>query len=276
MSSILKLSSPATREYWEIPVLYEDDHLLAVDKPSGLLTSPDPYDPERPSLIKLLHKGIAEAKAWAVERRLDHLMNAHRLEIETSGVLLLARSKSVLLALADLFGSEKPYQIYKALVQGEPAEERFEVTAKLAPHAFKPGMVRVDPKRGKQARSLFTVAERFGGWTLVNCEPLTARRHQIRVHLRSVGLPIVGDSLYGGKPLLLSQVKRGYRLKPGHHEKPLIDQVALHAEELKLPHPVTGKLLSITAPWPKDLTVAVKYLRRYKTPNAQCSIRNAQ
>jgi len=263
MSPVLKLSSPETREYWEIPVLYEDEDLLALDKPSGLLTSPDRYDPDRPNLMKLLHRGIAEAKPWAAKRHLDYLMNAHQLDFETSGVLLLARSKPVLVALADLFGSEKPHQHYTALVQGGPVEDRFEVAAKLAADAFKPGLVRVDPKRGKQARTQFTVAERFSGWTLLHCEPLTARRHQIRVHLRSVGLPVVGDSLYGGKPLLLSSVKRSYRLKPGHRERPLLDQVALHAEQLNLPHPVTRDPLAITSPWPKDFNVAVKYLQRY-------------
>ena len=83
------------------------------------------------------------------------------------------------------------------------------------------------------------------------------------MHLRQAGLPIVGDTLYGGSPLLLSRLKTDYQLKPGKTERPLIDRVALHAEELRLAHPVTGVEVVITAPWPKDLTVAVKYLRRY-------------
>ncbi|HWI56534.1 MAG TPA: RNA pseudouridine synthase, partial [Bacillota bacterium] len=95
------------------------------------------------------------------------------------------------------------------------------------------------------------------------CEPLTNRPHQIRVHLRSVGLPIVADPLYGGRPLLLSQIKRAYQLKPNHTERPLIGHLALHAEAFTLAHPVTAAPLTITAPWPKDLTVAVKYLKRY-------------
>ena len=105
MAAVIKLSSPATREYWEIPVLYEDDYLLALDKPSGLLTSPDRYDPARPNLMKLLHAGIAAQKPWARERNLAYLSNAHRLDFETSGVILLAKTKAVLVALADLFGS---------------------------------------------------------------------------------------------------------------------------------------------------------------------------
>ena len=97
----------------------------------------------------------------------------------------------------------------------------------------------------------------------MQCRPVTGRTHQIRVHLRQAGLPIVGDTLYDGSPLLLSQLKSTYNLKPNKTERPLIDRVALHSAGLKLPHPVTGAEIVISAPWPKDLTVAVKYLRRY-------------
>ena len=83
MNAAIKLSSPATHEFWEIPVLFEDADLLALDKPSGLLTSPDRYDPERPNLMKLLHAGIAESKPWACERGLTYLSNAHRRSVST-------------------------------------------------------------------------------------------------------------------------------------------------------------------------------------------------
>jgi RluA family pseudouridine synthase len=263
VSAVLKLSSPARREFYEIPVLFEDDHLLALDKPSGLLTSPDRYDPLRPNLMKLLHAGISDAKPWAKERGLTYLMNAHRLDFETSGVILLAKSKPVLVQLANLFGAEKPVKRYVALVRGAPAEDRFETDAKLAPHPVKVGLIRVDSKHGKKSRTIFTVLEKFSGYTLLRCEPLTGRTHQIRVHLRHLGLPIVADELYGGKPLLLSRLKPNYRLKPGKTERPLMSRVALHAEQLELLHPVTGQTVSITAPWPKDLKVAVKYLREF-------------
>lgn len=261
--SIIKLSSPATRGYWEIPVLFEDDHLLALDKPAGLLSSPDRYDPERPNLMKLLHAAIAAGKPWARERSLTYLMNAHRLDFEISGVMLLAKNKPALVALANLFGSEKPRNKYAALVQGTPAEDKFEVDAKLAPHPAKIGSMRVDPKNGKKSRTRFEVMEKFSGYTLLQCEPLIGRTHQIRVHLRHAGLPVVGDRLYGAKPLWLSRLKPDFRLKPGHEERPLLSRVALHAEALTLPHPVTGQVVTITAPWPKDLKVAVKYLRQY-------------
>jgi 23S rRNA pseudouridine1911/1915/1917 synthase len=266
VSAVIKLSSPATREFWEISVLFEDEHLLALDKPSGLLTSPDRYDAQRPNLMQLLHAGIAGDKPWARERHLDYLSNAHRLDFETSGVILLAKNKPALVALADLFGSEKPLKKYVALAQGNPLEDQFEVDARLAQHPVKTGSMCVDPKNGKRAKTQFEVLEKFSGWTLLRCRPLTERTHQIRVHLRRAGFPIVGDELYDGKKLWLSRLKRDFRLKPGHEERPLISRAALHAEELSLTHPVTGETVTITAPWPKDLKVAVKYLRLYAIP----------
>ena len=263
MTPTIKLSHPPTREFWELAVLFEDEHLLAIDKPSGLLTSPDRYDPLRPNLMKLLHAGIEKGSPWARERGLTYLMNAHRLDFGTSGIILLAKTKPVLVALANLFGSEKPLKSYAALVHGDAMEDSFEVDAPLAPHPVKTGLMRVDAKGGKRSRTLFEVSERFNGWALLRCQPVTGRTHQIRVHLRHAGFPIVGDELYGGAPLLLSRLKTAYRLKPKQTERPLMSRVALHAAELKLVHPVTGAEIAISAPWPKDLTVAVKYLRRY-------------
>lgn len=263
MSDIIKLSSPGTKEFWEIAVLFEDDHLLALNKPQALLTSPDRYDPERPNLMKLLHRDIERGAAWARQRGLIYLMNAHRLDFETSGVILLAKTKPVLVALANLFGSEKPVKKYAALVQGAPKENAFDVDAKLGPHPLKVGLIRVDEKGGKRSRTRFQVRERFSGYSLLQCQPLTGRTHQIRVHLRHAGFPIVGDETYGGFPLLLSHLKPHYRLKPKKTERPLLFRTALHAEELSVAHPVSGAEVSIAAPWPKDLTVAVKYLRCY-------------
>ena len=93
--------------------------------------------------------------------------------------------------------------------------------------------------------------------------PKTGRTHQIRVHLQHRNLPLVGDALYGGAPLLLSSLKRKYILKPGKTENPLIDRVALHASELTVTHPVTKEPVTITSPLPHDLEIALKYLRRH-------------
>lgn len=267
-SAVLKLSWPQTHGYWEIPVLFEDEHLLAVEKPAGLLTSPDRYDPDRPNLMRLLHTGISAGKTWAVTRGLVYLANAHRLDFETSGVLLLAKSKAVLVKLVNLFGTEKPRKRYVGLAQGRAEHELFDVDAPLAPDPYKPGLMRVDMKNGKKSLTRFKVIENFAGYTLLECEPVTGRTHQIRVHLQRAGMPLVADESYGGLPLFLSRLKVNYRFKRGMEERPLIKRVALHAFRLEMPHPITAEPLVIESPWPKDLRVAVKYLRKF-APAAQ-------
>jgi RluA family pseudouridine synthase len=259
----VKLSSPATREFWEIPVLFEDEHLLALDKPAGLAVAPDAAAIERPTLMGLLHAAIAAGKPWVIERKLDYIALTHGLDPEASGVLLLAKSKPVLVTLTNYFSADHPELKFLALVYGTPRAAQFEVNAKLSPHPEIPGQMRVDTKQGKKSLTRFNVVESFDGFALVQCEPVTDRPQQIRLHLRHAGLRVVGDDLHGGGPLNLSRLKRDYRLKPGHEERPLLDSATLHSESITLPHPVTGASLTITAPWPKHLKVAVKFLRQY-------------
>ena len=259
----IKLSAPETKEFWKVRVLYEDDALFALDKPAKLLTSPDRYDANRPNLMRILHRDIERGAPWARERNLTYLANAHRLDFETSGVLLLAKSKPALIALANDFGGEKAQKTYIALVGGTPEEDSFHTEAKLAPHPVKPGLMRVDPKRGKKSRTDFSVLEKFVGYTLLRCEPRTGRTHQIRVHLRHLGLSIVGDETYRGAPLFLSHLKKDYQHKRHVPEQPLIGRVALHAESLIVAQPISGESVRIQAPWPNDLEVALKYLRKF-------------
>jgi RluA family pseudouridine synthase len=271
MSNCIKLSAPQTKEFWEIPVLFEDGHLLALYKPSGLLCCPDRYDPRRPNLMSLLRKDLERGAVWVRERNISYLANAHRLDFETSGIILLAKEKPVLVALVNQLNNETPHKKFTALVRGLPHEMEFSVLAKIAPHPIQVGLMRVDPDKGKKSITHFKVKERFLAHTLLECQPLTDRTHQIRVHLRSKSLPIVGDRHYGGKPLWLSELKADYRLKPGREENPLMNRAALHAEQLVIKHPVTEAEMVIEAPWPKDLTVAVKYLRKYAATGTTAS-----
>jgi RluA family pseudouridine synthase len=264
MRGILKLSWPPTRQYWEIPVLFQDQHLLALDKPSGLATSAATDQPDLPNLIQLLHRGIERGAPWAEEHALSYLANAHNLDAETSGIVVLARDQSTLAALGDIFGSEKPVQHHLVLSQGNPPEDKFEVDKKIGDHPIKPGLFRVDFNRGKKARTRFEVVERFDGFSLLKCTLLTIRPHQVRAHLHWLKQPVVGDTDYGGKPLLLSRLKPSYRHKPDLPEKPLLNRPAVHAIEVTLPHPSTGEAFNVASPWPRDITVAVKYLRRFR------------
>lgn len=260
--AVIRISSPATRESWALPVVYEDEHLLAINKPARLLSSPDRYDAQRPNLMRLLHEGVAAGKPWAAARKLDYLANAHRLDFETTGVFLLAKNRPALVVLANHFGSEIPHKTYVALAQGNPPDKSFTVDASLAEDRFHPGMMRVS-RGGKKSATDFTVLERFAGCCLIEARPRTGRTHQIRIHLQHAGHPIFGDAAYGGGELRLSSLKRKYHRRADGTERPLVSSLALHAWRLELPHPVTGDPVLIEAPWTVEIEVALKYLRRY-------------
>jgi len=260
---VIKLSSLETRGFWEIPVLHEDACLLALNKPSGILTSSGSADSMRPNLLQLLHEAITQKKSWTQQRGLSYLMNVHRLDFDASGIVLLAKSKSAALKLTNLFSSVKPNIKYVALCRGAPKTDSFVVDAKLAANPLGPANVRVDREHGKAARTVVEVRERFSGWTLLECEPLQERLEQVQAHLQRAGVPLAGASCYGGRPLFLSSLKPNYRLKPQQTERPLLARAALHAEKIVFPHPETGEMIALTAPWQKDLTVALKYLRLF-------------
>jgi RluA family pseudouridine synthase len=213
--------------------------------------------------MDLLHEGIRAGREWAVSSKLGYLANAHRLDLETSGVMLLAKSRETLVALVNLFSQRKTRKFYQVLMIGGPAEDEVEIDLPVGPHPIRPGLSVIDRTNGKKAVSIVRVTERFASHTLAEVEILTGRHHQIRVHLQSRGFPLVGDRLYGGQPLLLSRLKPHYKMKDDG-ERPLIGRPALHAWRLMLNHPVTGAELTIEAPVPKDMIVGLKYLRRYE------------
>jgi RluA family pseudouridine synthase len=259
----VKLSSPETSEFWKIPILFEDEHVLALNKPSGLQVSPDPAAPERANLLGLLHRGIAQKAPWAAERNLTYLTQTHRLDSDASGVLVLAKDKGALTSLAAQFTTAEPRRFFVALARGEPSSDTFDLEAKLATNPLQMGMFKIDNKRGKRSRTFFSVRERFRGFVLLDCKPLPGRLCQVQVHLQQLRLPMVGAAHYGGRPLFLSTLKSDYQLKRGETERPLLGRAALHAAKVIFDAVTGGARVTVEAPWPKDLNASVKYLRRY-------------
>ena len=237
------------------PVIYEDDWLIAFDKPSGLPVAPDHWDKSQEHLMGLVHRRLS-----------PQIANAHRIDRDTSGVLLCAKTLEALRAVRELFDTHRVDKGYLALTRPAPAEDRGSIVVAISPDGRRPGRMRAtrDAREGKDCRTDYEVLERSSGgrWALVRLRPLTDRTHQVRVHLAYLGCPILCDALYGdGAPLRLSELKHGY--KPKGPERPLIGRLALHAESLLLPHPATGVPLAITAPLPADFALALKQLRRW-------------
>ncbi len=242
------------------PIIYEDDALIAFDKPSGFAVAPDARDRSWPSVMEQLRAARGAGVA-----------NVHRLDDETSGVLLCTKTKAALDFVSGQFQSKTAVKIHHALCVGRADESEFTVDLVLKEDESAHGQMCVVKKHGLASVTEFRVFERFAlpsgqeNFTYLECRPRTGRMHQIRVHAAASGLPLLNDPLYGvGTQLLLSDLKRRY--KGREEEKPLIDRLALHALELTIVHPTTREPLTLRAPLSRDFEVALKYLRKFAAP----------
>jgi RluA family pseudouridine synthase len=225
-------------------ILYEDEWIIAVSKPAGL-PSQGTRDPRRDHLIAALERLLTTR-----DGRAPYLGLHHRLDRDTSGVIILARAKQANKGLTDVFRDRLAKKTYRALCRQDP--QRW---SSVTPGEWSPGMSwQVDNylatargtttgrqqsvrSGGERAQTDFVLLETRLDWAEVEARPKTGRTHQIRVHLAEGGLPIVGDTLYGGTAFAA-----------GHK----VWRVMLHALCIELPHPVTGKDLVIESPLPED------------------------
>ncbi len=253
--AVLRLS----RDFPEVPVVQADADLLVIDKPAGLLSAPDGQG--TPYAAQLLRAAAAKG-GWAPAGcPPDALVNAHRLDRDTSGLMLFAWHRVALAGLLRQFRARTVEKTYLALVHGEFPQEELVIEALIAPDRRRPGLSTIVARRGARSLTRVRVRERLGAFTLVEAQLQTGRHHQARVHLRSIGHPLVGDVEYGGRPLLLSELKRHY--KPGAQgERPLLARQALHAWRVQLAHPTTGAALNVEAPIPHDLAAALRQLQK--------------
>ncbi|ARP75748.1 MULTISPECIES: RluA family pseudouridine synthase [Bordetella] len=222
----------------EFPVVHEDDALLVIDKPAGVA----------------VHGGsgvsfgvIEQLRAARPQARFLELV--HRLDRETSGLLMVAKKRSALLALHAMLREGKGDKHYLALVEGDWVNDRQHIRLPLTKWTTQSGerRVRVD-QAGQAAHTIVTLRKRFGGYSLVDAELRTGRTHQIRVHLASSGFPIVGDDKYGTDETRAAFARRGF------------GRMFLHAHQLTLPHPLTGETLRLTADLPPACLKLLKQL----------------
>lgn len=231
-------------------VIYIDDHILIADKPSGITVIPERYNTEKPSVQSILEKD--HGKLWVV----------HRIDRETTGLVIFARNEVAHKDLSRQFESREVHKFYKAIVSGRMEGEAGEIDSPIAEKPNKPGTMMIHPK-GKEALTLFEVEEQFGTCALLHVEIKTGRTHQIRVHFASAGHPLLVDSIYGQHDkFLLSSIKRKYK-QTDEEERPVIARLTLHASSLTIHHPATGGEVTFTSPLPHDLEALLKLLRKY-------------
>jgi 23S rRNA pseudouridine1911/1915/1917 synthase len=216
----------------ELEIILEDRWLLAVNKPAGWLVAPVTWDRTRRNLMLALQTGIDQKSPWAVKRGLRYVKNIHRLDAETTGVLLLAKSRLALARCSRLFRERAVTKTYVEVVEGVPGETVFNISRTIASSLRRPATMIIDKQRGNPSRTRVELVRRDKGRSVLRVMPDTGRTHQIRVHLASVGLPVVGDPRYG-------RGRKGDRLQ-------------LHASALNFVHPFTKTEITITAPLPAD------------------------
>ena len=223
-------------------ILWEDEDYFALNKPPFIATLQDRAD--ETNLLDLAKRYHADSQA------------CHRLDKDTSGVIVFAKNPEAYRRLAMQFEARTDQKVYHAVVDGI---HNFKEELVDAPILKQDDGISKISKAGKPAQTWFTSLQSYRNHTLVECRPITGRMHQIRIHLSLLNASITGDELYGGKPFYLSSVKRGFNLKKHTEEEPFMKRMALHAKSLEFSN-LKHETVTIEAPYPKDFQALVRQL----------------
>jgi 23S rRNA pseudouridine955/2504/2580 synthase/23S rRNA pseudouridine1911/1915/1917 synthase len=230
-------------------ILLETDDWVAVNKPSGLLSIPDREGKE--VSLKLL-----------LQEKYGQIFTVHRLDKDTSGLIIFAKNETAHKELSRQFEERQTKKIYLGLVIGSPPVSTGTIDLPIAEHHAKKGLMVIN-REGKEALTDYEVLKDFGIYSWLQFRIYTGRTHQIRVHMKDLGHPIVCDELYGdGKPVLLSSFKSKFKLsKNEEEERPILPRMALHAWQLAFKDR-SGKTIELEAPIPKDLRATLQQLEK--------------
>jgi RluA family pseudouridine synthase len=221
------------RAKWRLPILFEDRAVLAIDKPAGWLLAPVAWQRTGRNLTAAIISSIHAGDFWARSRNLKYLRFMHRLDAETTGIVLWAKSPGALNVYTKLFERRMARKTYLAVVQGIPEQQQWICRQKIAPDPRRTGQMIIEPRQGKMAETHFRLLAARNGVALIEAQPVTGRTHQIRLHLAASGCPVLGDALYGAAAE-----------KPPPRNYPL----ALRAVQLAYVNPFTKHPVTIVAP----------------------------
>lgn len=233
-------------------IIFENDDLVAVNKESGLLSIPDRHDERIPSLYQLLTAQYGK------------IFIVHRLDRDTSGLILFAKNETSHRYLSQLFEQRKIEKKYTGIIRGSMPQGHGAINEPIAEHPSRKGEM-VIHKKGRPSLTNYRVLEDYGIYSLVKFDIQSGRTHQIRVHARHTGHPIAGDPVYGdGNPVYLSSFKKKYKHgKEDEEEKPLLNRLALHSASLHFTDQ-HQKNFFIEAPLPKDMKALLQQLKKVR------------
>ena len=234
-----------------LDILYEDDHLLVVNKAAGMVVHPSPGNASGTLVNALLAHCTHLSGIGGIERP----GIVHRLDKDTSGIMVVAKADATHRTLAHLFADRQVKKQYLAIVQGQMRDAAGVIDAAVGRHPVHRQRMSTHTRLGRQAVTEFLVLERFGFYSLVELRPRTGRTHQIRVHMAAIGHPLLGDPTYGHSQKALLRSPLAHQLAWFHRQ-------ALHAWGLGFVHPATGEWLDCRAPLPADLERVLAILRR--------------
>ena len=229
-------------------ILFENNDIIIVNKPPFLASLDERGAVGEVNLLRLAKQYWSDAQI------------CHRLDKETSGALIIAKTPEAYRTVSMQFERRKVDKTYHAVVEGHVIFDQLTVDLPILNDGNR--KVRIDREEGKRAETIFNSLKYYKHFTLVSCKPISGRMHQIRIHLATQRAVIVGDDLYKGKPIFLSEIKRGYRLSKTEEEQPIIKRFALHARHLVFKG-VDGAVIDITAPYPKDMETLIKLLDKF-------------
>jgi len=240
----------ATKNF-DYSVIYSDDDIIVLNKRSGILIAADRYNPDAPRLDLI------------AENEFGKLYAVHRIDKDTSGLIVYARNPEAQRNLSMQFENREVHKTYHALVYGHPLWNDLHVDLKLQPDGDARHRTVVSGKFGKPSVTDFVNLGAVGPYSWIEAHPKTGRTHQIRVHLSANGLSIVCDPLYSGnqKPVRLSDIKKKWN-GDTDAERPLLSRLALHAYKIEFTHPKTGEKVNFTADYPKDMDATRKQLAK--------------
>lgn len=235
------------RQPHDYTTIFSDDDILVLNKRSGLCVAADRYDVDAPRLDLIAQKEFG--KVFAV----------HRIDKDTSGIVLYARNEIAHKNLCDQFQNHSVKKIYHCLVNGRPLWKTLKVDLPLLPDGDARHRTIVNKKDGKKSLTEFSLLGICGPYSWIEARPLTGRTHQIRAHLHAKNFSIVCDPIYGSnqRGIYLSELKRRYNGDP-YEERPLISRLALHAYKIEFFHPTKNSPMEFRAPYPKDLEATRK------------------